>query len=448
MDEMLKTWKEPVPGALDTRPVFPREVTSPIENALIKARTSAIQAHQEHTRSQQQVMGRGRPLPASYPNRDTPTPPTTYRQPPPPVQQGYSSNYPQQQQYAPPMNGPHYGQQPNPIQQYGLPPVRTHSPFRYDNADWLQRPPVQHYPQHNASASAWSQPLPPQGYSAPDNSIDVLNSDIANLITVSKADFAQNPLDGDIQKRLKALLDLQSILQSQKLPPDQIALIKTQVAQLSEASKAAPKVAPKPPTRVPAPAQPLQPNSLSSLLGPGALAALMARQSATPQPTLPGHAQIRSPQPAPSQPFTPPAAAPATSTPVPDPNSLLGRLRAAGLISGASAASTPTPLSSVPANVTGYPPPFATPPPAQSRTQLGEIPNDVVLKTNSLKMYVILSILRTKLTLTALGHILSPVSMRSSVHHVRSVADAFSLMKRAERRRQLIWIGTSKFISE
>lgn len=126
MDEMLKTWKEPVPGALDTRPVFPRDVTSPIENALIKARTSAIQAHQEHTRNQQQVLGRGRPGPSPAPYRDTPTPPNTYRQPPPPAQ-GYNSGYPQQQ-YPPPINGQQYsGQQyPNQLngnQPYGLPSV-------------------------------------------------------------------------------------------------------------------------------------------------------------------------------------------------------------------------------------------------------------------------------------------------------------------------------------
>ncbi|KAG9231019.1 hypothetical protein BJ875DRAFT_506952 [Amylocarpus encephaloides] len=58
MDEMLKTWKEPVPGALDSRPVFPRDVTSPIENALIKARTSALQAHNEYLQSQRQQQPR------------------------------------------------------------------------------------------------------------------------------------------------------------------------------------------------------------------------------------------------------------------------------------------------------------------------------------------------------------------------------------------------------
>lgn len=201
---------------------------------------------------------------------------------------------------------------------------------------------------------------------------------------MSKADFAQCPWDGSIQTRLKALLDLQTILQSQKLPPDQIALIKTQVAQLSEASKAS-KPPPKPATPVAAaPTQTPQQNSLSSLLGPGALAALLARQSATPQPTPP--AQIRSPQPGTSQlPFNPPPTSAAPALPASDPNSLLERLRASGLLSGAPAASTPTPVSGLPANLSsGFPPPFIST--QSTRTPLGEIPNDVVLKPASLKM--------------------------------------------------------------
>lgn len=66
LDEMLKTWKEPVPGSLDPRPVFPVDITRSIENALIKARTAALQQQQRN--QPQDVLARGR-------NSATPTPP-------------------------------------------------------------------------------------------------------------------------------------------------------------------------------------------------------------------------------------------------------------------------------------------------------------------------------------------------------------------------------------
>jgi pre-mRNA cleavage complex 2 protein Pcf11 len=85
MEEMLKTWKEPVPGSIDKNPVFPPDVVRPIENALIKARTSALHAHQEQMRTQHQLFGRGgRPV---APHRNTPTPPNArpqFNQPQPP----------------------------------------------------------------------------------------------------------------------------------------------------------------------------------------------------------------------------------------------------------------------------------------------------------------------------------------------------------------------------
>lgn len=75
MDEMLKTWKEPIPGSIDTRPVFPPDIIRPIENALLKARTSAIQAQQQNLRNEQQLLGRGRNMGQGVPYRETPTPP-------------------------------------------------------------------------------------------------------------------------------------------------------------------------------------------------------------------------------------------------------------------------------------------------------------------------------------------------------------------------------------
>lgn len=95
LDEMLKTWKEPVPGTLDTRPVFPVEITRSIENALIKARTAALQ--QQQARNQQEVLGRGRGIatPPSWTHPTTSSPQASPRYPPP-SPSNQNQNYPPQ----------------------------------------------------------------------------------------------------------------------------------------------------------------------------------------------------------------------------------------------------------------------------------------------------------------------------------------------------------------
>jgi pre-mRNA cleavage complex 2 protein Pcf11 len=66
MEGMLKTWKEPVPGALDSTPVFPPDIVRPIENALIKYRTVMVQ-------NSRQVQNHPQIQQPAY--RNTPTPP-------------------------------------------------------------------------------------------------------------------------------------------------------------------------------------------------------------------------------------------------------------------------------------------------------------------------------------------------------------------------------------
>lgn len=218
---------------------------------------------------------------------------------------------------------------------------------------------------------------------------------------MSKADFAQNPWDSSIQTRLKALLDLQTILQSQKLPPEQIALVRDQVAQLSEASKPPPRIH-TPPAHVPtptpvaaAPQPPPQQPTLASLLGPGALAALLARQSATPQaPTPPPPVQaavsIPSPRPQPAQPvqsqYVPPPVP--TTKPVTDASSLLEKLRAAGMLPAVPQMAGTPPVTQMLPQSTAAPPIINNSSLVHdvARSPLAEMPNDVVLKAASLKM--------------------------------------------------------------
>lgn len=182
--------------------------------------------------------------------------------------------------------------------------------------------------------------------------------------------------------RLKALLDLQSILQNQKLPPDQISLIKIQVAQLSEASKPQPAMQ-APLTPAIAPSTHVPQNSLDSLLGPGALAALLARQSSISHASSQLVTQFSSPQ--------VPCAQPSYQSPVhvTNPNqckdtnaALLEKLRAAGIIGGSQPATSTSSFNLLPkSNITSI---NSTDP--SSRVPLVDIPNDLVLKPASLKM--------------------------------------------------------------
>lgn len=396
MDEMLKTWKEPVPGSIEARPVFAPDVVRPIENALIKARTSALQAQQENFRTQQQFLSRGR---APVPYRETPTPPGVrpgsqqpgpYNQPPYPPPNGG------------PSQGPVYGQQSYPLHPAQAPPYSTPQPAA------------------SAPAAAPYQLPPHGGYGVPASqpalSVNSLTGDIQQLIDVSKADFARNPLDTSIQTRLKALLDLQKLLTSQNLPHDQLMLVKDRVTELAVAVKnQAPNSlthAPTPPIAVqpyPPPQQvpvaaPVAPNppasappagvSLDSLFGKGALATLLARQTPTPQASTPymppaAVAPIRSPTPQRVEPHKP------TAPPPSDPMALLNMLRGAGILRGAP------PAGGTPVNVTPVPPPPSAPPPIPPNlasilaAARGVVPppppqggiNSIELKASSLKLF-------------------------------------------------------------
>lgn len=109
MEEMLKTWKDPVPGSMDTRPVFSHELVRPIENALMKARAASMP---------QQGAIPGRPRSAMMPHRNTPTPPGMRGPAVPP------GAYPQQQY--PYANGGRPGEPSYPgQQQVGLEPFSS-----------------------------------------------------------------------------------------------------------------------------------------------------------------------------------------------------------------------------------------------------------------------------------------------------------------------------------
>ncbi|KAK2873436.1 hypothetical protein FQN49_002377 [Arthroderma sp. PD_2] len=336
LDEMLKTWKEPVPGSLDPRPVFPVEVTRNIENALIKARTAALQ--QQQTRSQQEAMSLGRGVGTPPPAwRNTPTPPqgaTRY-----PAGHGYNQQMPS--------NGHGYVS------------------FEHISGKLMH------------SSLTYRQPNPQVYNQQPQESINLasLHRDVDSLILSVRLEFTANPLNTAVQQKLKALLDLQSILQQQRLPEAQLKQIRDQVSQLS-ASSAKPTPTPAPaalPAHISTPAIPTppmgtipsqtpQPN-LQALLNPNTLAELIkaTAQKPTPNPQSQPYAQpVVSAAPALAA-----AVQPSASTPLND-SPLIASLRARGLLPPATTASTATPPT-LPFIISGQP--AYTPPAANPSTQ-------------------------------------------------------------------------------
>lgn len=294
LDEMLKTWKEPVPGSLDTRPVFPSDVTRNIESALIKARTAALQ--QQQARGQPEILNRGRGsvTPTGWTNNHTAQPGT----PRPPNQHQVN-------------NGQGYGTS-----------VRKLS---------ILLTMVQ--------ADSFVFQTPPPGH-RPDVDLDTLNRDLEALVASARNDFANSPFNSLSQQRLKALLDLQSILQRQQLTQDQLKLVRDQVSALavSSSASAANNSTPNVPTPAPAAAPPAPVSTpptqsisqpLQQLLNPGTLAELIKATAGRQQPTPP---QI--PNALPPMPQIPPT----SNTPQPAAeNPLIAALRSRGLLPPASA---------------------------------------------------------------------------------------------------------------
>lgn len=131
------------------------------------------------------------------------------------------------------------------------------------------QPPYQHMQANVDAAQSLLAAL--SGHLPPQNDLTKLKADIATLINTAQADLSRAPFDSGVQQRLKALQDLQVIVQSQQLPPDAIAAIKTQVASLSSVPRPAirsPVMQPKP-VEYPSwqPRQDVQiPNNLASFL--------------------------------------------------------------------------------------------------------------------------------------------------------------------------------------
>lgn len=199
------------------------------------------------------------------------------------------------------------------------------------------------------------------------------------MIQGARNEFAAKPWDISIQSRLKALLDLQNILNQGQLQPHEMQAVRDQVARIYSAPR--PPVTPLPTPYVASPHQqpphpqlsqqsdtqplPLPPNTdLQAFLSSNNLADIIAKaQRGSPAPPVPQTSAIPE----------------STSSSVPTSNlscngtTLLESLRTSGLF----------------APLNGSQDPYGTPPPQQTgQLQTGPF-NDVILTTASLKLYVL-----------------------------------------------------------
>ncbi|KAG5975150.1 hypothetical protein E4U55_007835 [Claviceps digitariae] len=382
MEEMLRTWKDPVPGSMDTRPVFSHELVRPIENALMKARAATMP---------QQGPIPGRPRSVMMPHRNTPTPPGMRGQgaPPPGALPGAYA----QSQYAF-ANG---GRPGEPVVYPGQPQARI---TQFETCLTKDQFPVHSSTIHHQAAAGSTPvsfqpplagPFGPGGGAVLPVGIGVeketLSNDIQNLIVAMKAEFTLNPHDASIQNRLRALLDLQGIVQRTSLPPDQLELIKNKVTELAAVTRKAPSAQnstlvpgymPPPHSASVTPSPAFTPEqkpqvTLDSLLGPGAMAALMARQAAVSQgqtsaaPTPPPFtatattttATPTTAAPTPSIRSPPSNHAEASNPPPPppaqNPLALLEKLRQAGMLRSGTPTNTSPPAAVQPPSVVSQP---------------------------------------------------------------------------------------------
>ncbi|WPH00977.1 Hypothetical protein R9X50_00381100 [Acrodontium crateriforme] len=258
MEAMLKTWKEPVPGSIDPRPVFPPDIVQPIENALMKAKMVVLQ-------NQRTVQ----PL-----YRNTPTPPQYGNQPVPNLEYAQNRHYPQ------------FNAQQQMMQQQ------------------------QHIPQYQAqpSGSVYRQSPAVQ----PGNDVESIKTETALLISRMQGQFAMNPQDQNLRTKLQALLQLQDVLKVQSLEPSELQQIKSQISLLSIAPIPTPTPPPAASTQYWQPPVPLPQSNPStqsfmpystpqpvvpppSILAPGTLESLQALLANGQKPSTP---QLRNAAPA------------------------------------------------------------------------------------------------------------------------------------------------------
>jgi pre-mRNA cleavage complex 2 protein Pcf11 len=316
LEEMLKTWREPVPGSLSTTPVFPIASTQTIVDSLNKFRvaTSGPNRHQSTP-----LQGQPARVASVQPYRQTPTPPQSVPQFLPGLEAQLRSPQPQ-------VAGP--------IAHYSQPPVIA-SPYAQSYqqstpAPYFQHPQPSHTPQFSSST-----PQPPTARSSVD--LKKLHADIDDLTTDAKIECATHPLDANAQRKLASLQTLKEILDSGQGSESDLLDIQNTIMQKMAEKMVINRPTPLPPATAayvppqPPAHQPQPPIAApSSIFNSTNLAELLrvtaSHQQAVPPPGYypPAQSGVATPT------FNAPAAPPAPENP------LIAQLRASGLLTANS----------------------------------------------------------------------------------------------------------------
>ncbi|KAI1624326.1 hypothetical protein EDD37DRAFT_681235 [Exophiala viscosa] len=321
LEEMMKTWREPVPGSLSTTPVFPHAATQTIVDSLNKFRTAAPGANRYGSTA---VQGAPARIAAAQPYRNTPTPPQSLPQFAPAIPSHIRSPQPQvatPQQYQP------------------TPPVSYSQPYPPQPTPYYQQPQIPH-PSHTPQ---YLPPTPqPRPVSAAGVDVQKLHMDIDDLTTDAKIECATHPMDQGAQRKLASLQTLKEILDSGHASENDLIDIRNTIMQkMAEKLAAGRQQATMPqntatPVQNPyMPPQPLAQSTTGPASGSNALfnstnlaellRATVNQQPASQQSSFypPPQHGMNTPQPGPMAP------------PMGPENPLLAQLRASGLLSGA-----------------------------------------------------------------------------------------------------------------
>ncbi|KAK5107120.1 hypothetical protein LTR62_001710 [Meristemomyces frigidus] len=207
MESLLKTWREPIPGSIDSRPVLMETQTRPLDTALMKWKTIELQ-HQQS-------------MPPQQIQRTVATPPQYGGHPPMP--QMSQPQYQQHPQY-------NYGQQPTPQPQIWAPPYHPPTPQQF-------------------------QPGPVTPVQYPPVDVNTLMADIASFRERLQANLAadrENPL---WIGQLNAVRQLQNQMYSGTVTGSDLHQVKDTISALSSRLQAPTAAAPEPAAPQWAPAQ-------------------------------------------------------------------------------------------------------------------------------------------------------------------------------------------------